>query len=168
MKTLIWVAGGLLVIIISGGWFVFQKGAAKEGGAAAPQQETTSSWTDVLKSGGDHVCTVAVTKGPAQSKGTLYVSGSDVRGDFVSSVAGQNIQSFMIMTGGFVYNWTNQYPQGIKVPVAPNADPVSIMAKTQTDMQGVTYDCKPWTRDASKFTLPKSVQFMSPPTVPGR
>lgn len=166
MKILIGAVVGL--VAITGVWFVVHRDASTTTQTVSDAQQNTASWIDVMKSGGDHVCTVSVTKGPSPSQGTVYVSGKDIRGDFESAVGGQTIHASMILTGGFVYNWTDKYPQGVKVPVAPNTDPVTVMTKTQGDMQGVSYDCKGWTRDEAKFALPTSVKFMALPTNPAR
>jgi hypothetical protein len=125
----------------------------------------TVSLNSLLKIGKDSVCTVESTKGGANSKGTVYISGDgNMRGDFTSETsASGSVDSHMIVGEDMTYVWSGS--QGSKMSTAmmnSNADSnASVESKGNVDLDSeVTYKCEDWKTDSSKFVAPSSVKFM--------
>jgi FlaG/FlaF family flagellin (archaellin) len=162
------------VVVLGGGYYLMMMGSATPAPAASgtaqqaqqqtPPASTPGSFADIVKAGGSVQCTVSVTVQGTASKGTLYVSqgGANVRGDFSTTVNGKSMQSSMIKTGGYVYSWTDAFPQGFKVAASPTADPIASM-NNGTVPPGTQYECRAWAPDPSKFAVPTDVKFMEMP-----
>ncbi len=152
------------VVIIGGGaWYLSQTPPATK---EAVQQETTTNtgtttFADFVAQGGSRSCTVTVNNPTAPATGVVYVSGSEIRADFVAkpvTANGMEISAHMIQTGGYVYSWTDMIPQGVKVAMTNSS---GAAASQGFDMNAqVAYDCTPWIVDASKFVVPSTVTFM--------
>jgi len=131
------------------------------GGKAAP---FTGSWMDLVKRGGTYVCEVDHSSAVDISSGSVYVSGTDVRGDFTSKTASGVVESSMLKKGDTVYVWGGGMPQGVKMQATMMES--STGAPTGTSGQAVDmkqeygWNCTATTPDASKFTLPKGIEFM--------
>lgn len=129
--------------------------------------------------GGSNKCTITNTlPNGGTSSGTVYVSGSMMRGDFTTTVNGAATESHMIRNQDDVYVWTGS--QGAKMNIssmtsaagavpagAPGAVSGSasgkMMASTQSPIgldQDVSYDCQPWTPSDAEFKVPTSVSFI--------
>ena len=166
--TLTWIVAG--VLILGGGyWYVSHKGADTAGPSMQKQESAdieTSDITSIFKKGGSYECTISMNTAQASSKGTVYISGTEVRGDFESAVGGQTVLSSMIQTGGYVYTWTNLYPQGFKFKSEVDANPFSTVGNAGMKMpEGGSYKCRPSTVDPAKFVPPTSVKFTVAPGV---
>jgi hypothetical protein len=136
--------------------------------SSTPQAEEsdsvqTSDLAALFKKGGGYECTISMKTDQASSNGTVYVSGSDVRGDFTSLTGVQTVTSSMIQTGGYVYTWSNMIPQGFKFKSTVDANPIATLGAGQMP-EGGSYTCKKWTVDASVFVPPKNVPFSEAPT----
>lgn len=161
------------VVVVGGavGYFLMNQGAAAPGtaneqGTANTQNEVgafSGSLADLLGRGGDWQCTFGVENQVSNSSGTVYVSGSKIRGDFESMVPqlNQTIDSHMIQSDGFVYVWTSLAPQGFKSKATIGTpDGTTAFRDQGIDInQAYDYNCTPWAADASKFELPAGVTF---------
>ncbi len=161
------------VVVLGGGYALMTRQAEAPAQEHAPQAAavqptppgtTPGSFADIVKGGANVQCTVSVVMQGTASKGTLYIanSGADVRGDFSVTVAGKVMHSSLIKTAGYVYSWTDAYPQGMKMAAAPSSDPIAAM-NNGTVPPGTQYECHPWTPDPSKFAVPTDVKFMEMP-----
>lgn len=126
------------------------------------------SFDAFMKQGGSYVCTVNQDVGGMTSKGTVYIngtSGQNIRGEFTTSVQGMNIGTSLIVRDGFTYTWSSMMPTtGYKVAVSKsdvgaNVNQGASGSYSWNAEQIGDYDCKPWTVDATKFDLPKTVKF---------
>ena len=112
----------------------------------------------------DTVCTYKGTNAQGSVSGTMYISGNMMRGDFTTTGQGEGaVDSHMIKNGDTVFAWTGN--QGAKMDMkmleSKSADGATASQQNGLDLnQNVEYDCKDWTKDASKFTPPTSVTFM--------
>lgn len=118
---------------------------------------------DLSKRGGDYECTVTM-EGEYATNGHVYVSGSDIRGDFSSEVPAMgSVEVSLLANDESVYTWNSFAPNGY---VSPRADeeagqdnaPESGAASLDYG-QALSYDCKKWKRDDSVFVLPEGVSF---------
>src|SRR5690606_18080447 len=115
---------------------------------------------ELLALGGNYECSVSMNAGEVTSSGTVYISGSDIRGDFTSEVMDQSVESHMIQTGGYTYTWTNLMPQGMKLPVVEGEAQGDTSASGFDASADVSYDCRAWTANSQVFVLPTSVTFL--------
>ena len=189
-----WIIGLVIaaVVVVGGGYVLMSGGySMEEGGvtvatgdvtgdgaedtAAAKEMDKstpklmekvsfTGSWMDLVKRGGTYVCEVDHSSAVDVSSGMVYVSGTDVRGDFTSKTAAGTVTSSMLKKGDMVYVWGGGMPQGVKMQATMMEG--SAGASTGTSGQVVDakqeygWNCTPTTPDASKFALPKGIEFM--------
>jgi len=161
-KKLVPVIIVIVLLLLGGGAYVMMhKSAAPASMTAANPTETAApaGQTGTLKSlltAGTQTCTFTSDKG---ASGTVYVSGGKMRGDFSSTTQGQTVNGHMILDSGYSYIWTDTMKQGFKVAL-PTGTPTGTPNNQAMDInQNVTYSCKPWVADASKFTLPADITF---------
>jgi hypothetical protein len=170
----------IVVIIIAGGVYLATKG---DGGGEQYRDTMTESATsttsatvegqgtfaDLIGRGGDYKCVFSSDDPNASSVGTVYINGVNVRGDFQSTLKANNqvARSHMIQKDGFVYTWIDGMQQGFKLPVTATGGASTATSGNYSmamgDARG-TYDCEPWTVDATQFNVPGSVSFMAAPT----
>lgn len=172
------VIGIVAVVVLGGGYLAYSNlggSSSSEKSLYAPATDTESASTPAegkkmsiesyIKQGGTHVCTVTQNAGGIESKGTLYIAGEKIGGEFSSVVQGMDINTYLIVKDGYSYVWTSLMPNvGFKsVTVMKDSNSG---ASTETsgsygwDASKIgDYDCKPWTLNASKFVLPSSVTF---------
>lgn len=136
-------------------------------GAMEGSRAFSGSWTDLMALGGAYTCDIDTTSntgaGSVQTTGTVYVAGSDLRGDFSSMVGGKMEETHMIRVGQESWVWSTAMPQGIKMMVkdsVKSGDAVGTSGQGFNENTSYEWDCDPWTRDSSKFSPPSNVQFM--------
>lgn len=162
-KILVYVVAAAVVL---GGayWLMAGKGSAPAGAESpSPASAQPASFADIMRAGGDAECSVSTETAQGSASGTVFVSGQDVRGDFVMQAAGKTMHSSFIRTGGTMYMWTDMFPQGFKSPAKADEDPIAAL-NDGTVPPGTRYECRGWTRDAAKFALPAGVTFQPLPT----
>ncbi len=116
----------------------------------------------LLAMGKDSVCTVHVDTSGTESQGTVYISGTSMRGDFsLRSASTGTIESHMIKEGDMMYMWSNN-GQGIKMDASASAaQSGSVQSQTTVNLDtAYGYECKAWRKDVSKFSIPSSVNFV--------
>ncbi len=127
------------------------------------------AFMDFAKQGGSYQCTVNQyidSSYTSTTKGTVYISAGNIRGNYNVKVQGMSIDTSVIVRDGFAYTWTNMMSTGYKVPVATDTTGKTSAGGTtpqgtfswNSDMIG-DYDCKAWTTDVSVFTLPSTITF---------
>lgn len=125
------------------------------------------AFSEFVKQGGSYQCTVNqyIDAGMSQTtQGTVFIDSGKVRGDFATKIQGMSIDTSFIVRDGFAYTWTSMTSMGFKSPVTVGANASGSTGATSgtytwNAQQIGDYDCKPWTTDASKFTLPTSITF---------
>lgn len=174
MSTKIIIGVVAAVVVAAGAWYYMggmnpattddQSGAAALSGderntATATQGE--GSLESLVALGGNYECTVTMDQQGTQSQGTVYISGTKVRGDFAAQAEGMTMNASMISDGSFVYTWSDLMPQGYKMAVTATGGSTGT-AQSGFDMTaGVTYNCNPWTPETSKFVPPSNIQFQT-------
>ncbi len=115
----------------------------------------------LLALGEDSMCTFSSSNQGVSSTGTTYVSATgEMRGDFTSTYQGKATESHIIVKDETSFVWSGS--QGAKMDISTIDASGSGNAQanqSNLDMQ-VDYDCSPWTKDATKFTLPTGVNFV--------
>jgi len=127
---------------------------------AAANTGTLGSLKSLMTSAIPQTCTFTSQK-QATTNGTIYISGGKLRGDFTSTNQGQTINGHMLVDSGYSYIWTDLNKRGMKVAVTEGQTSGSTTSQGMDLNQAVSYTCKPWVPDASKFTLPTDITFMT-------
>lgn len=142
---------------------------ASDQGAPTTPTGKKMAFMDFAKQGGAYECTVNQyidSSYTSTTKGTVYISKGNIRGNYNVKVQGMSIDTSVIVRDGFAYTWTNMMTTGYKVAVATDTTGKTSAGGTtpqgtfswNSDMIG-DYDCKPWTADAAMFTLPAKITF---------
>jgi hypothetical protein len=124
--------------------------------AAATQAQGTLK--ALLTAGKPQTCTFDNNKG---STGTVYVANEKMAGDFTTTTQGNTVTAHMVIDGGYSYLWTGMTKMGIKISMA-EAEKAEANASTNQSVglnEPVSYSCKDWSVDATKFTLPTDITF---------
>lgn len=191
-----WILGVVIaaVVVVGGGYYAMHGGYTMSNEPTQKQAEAqneaaqklasgafTGSWNDLVQRGGNYTCEITQDSAVASTGGTVYVSGTDVRGEFSSVTPAGTVQSFMLKKADMMYVWGGGMPQGIIMKV--DAQPAQA-ATTGTSGEGVdqnqsySWNCSATGVNAASFELPPDVKFMdmaqmmqgmgSIPGVPGR
>ncbi len=156
------------VVVIAGGAYYFMNRDASTTATdtngdnnQAVAGAYSGSLVDLARRGGDWQCTVDTTTAGTISSGVVRVSGQKMSAEFTSAVQGYGtVKSYIVSDGSYTYSWSSMMKQGIKVPVLSQGS-----GGTQTSGQGLdasqsySYDCQPWTADASVFAVPSDIVF---------
>jgi len=182
------VLGGLVLVIGGAIFFSVTSGVQNDSAAvpvvaAIPEETTTATSTatatttatttpekpagkkmafsEFMKQGGSYQCDVTQTVATMTTSGKVYIHDKLVSGKFSVSVAGQTVETNMIMRDGFSYTWTNLGKNtGIKTKVdAPATGGTAPSTMTWTGAQIGDYNCEPWTADDTKFEIPTTITF---------
>jgi len=123
------------------------------------------SFRSLLALGKSTQCSFTSVRDGVTSSGTVYITASgDMRGDFTTEASGGTQTSSMILKDGYSYVWSGN--QGAKMNVESSASAgagAGTNAQTQQSVDldsQVDYDCRAWSVDQSKFTLPSGVNFL--------
>lgn len=130
------------------------------GGKAAP---FTGSWNDLARRGGNYMCIINSAGANDVTSGTVYVSGTDLRGEFISKTAAGQVTSNMLKKGDMMYVWSSAYSQGFMMKAeASSAQTSGTATQGQGVDQGQSYNwnCSATGADASKFVKPSNIEFM--------
>lgn len=169
----------LIIILALGvaGFFIFKKDkmADQEPGVLAVDEssqefgeETFTEKTtllDLAKKGGDYKCTFSQSTSLGDSTGVVYISGKNIRGDFISEVSipslsvVEKVDTYMISDGESVYTWSSMSPDGFKAPVAEDSKTANNSNLNNPSMQQLDYKCVSWKVDESVFKIPNNITF---------
>ena len=123
---------------------------------------------EMMKSGKSLDCTFVFTdekQGVTQS-GKFYVDGPQARFrsevEITATFDGKKSRAYSISSGNDVYTWNDAKEKtGFKINMneakPSNADQNA--PRTEDLDQKINFDCRPWTVDNAKFTLPAGVEF---------
>ncbi len=118
----------------------------------------------LLALGKDTMCTYTTTSAQGTMSGTMYISGTMMRGDFqMKSGTSAAVDSHMIKTGDTVYTWSGTQGAKMDMAMTGNSSNANLNASQKSTMdldQKVDYDCQSWSKDASKFVVPTTVKFV--------
>lgn len=184
-----WIIGLIIaaVVVVGGGYAYMQSASSTEGGVAIATGDVTGdgvedtakvtdkstpklmesipfsgSWNDLVKRGGTYVCEVNHSSTVDISSGSVYVSGTDVRGAFTSKTAAGVVESNMLKKGDTVYVWGGGMPQGLMMKASAMEGQSSTGTTGDVVDQNQKYDwnCNATAPDASMFALPAGIEFM--------
>jgi len=159
---------GAAVIILLGGLLLMPKKntPSTSNTAINPTNSQSNSGTTkntlsgLLSLGKTVECTFDYDENNSQVKGTVYVSGNKMRGDFIVDVLGQTQNSSTIQDGDVMYVWGSSMPQGIKMDITDEQKELTQDAQKYYDRnKQIDYKCKPWVAKANLFTPPANITF---------
>jgi hypothetical protein len=121
--------------------------------------ESTGTIRSLFSMTGNLKCLVRGSNPQGEAEGTVYVSGTSMRGDFTTK-SGETmaVQSSMIKQGDSVYFWSGENGGMASLSSAMKAEAGASSNVSLND--NVSYKCGAWTPDASKFVVPTSVNFI--------
>lgn len=169
-QLMVAIAVTILLLLGIGGYFLFSKNqtvpAQNQTSNTTSGQESGSamnSLVDLLAGGGNVTCNFDVPsdENGNSSKGTVYISNGNMRGDFETTQDGKITNMSMIRKGNDNYVWGDGMETGIKMTLSPED------LKTETNEASkyvdlnkkADYRCNPWGVDQSKLTPPSNVKF---------
>lgn len=167
MKKLILPIVIVLLVLLAGGgaYFMMHKSSAPATSTTLPPTTVTTAAAagtqgtlkTLLSTTKPQTCTFDNNKG---STGTVYVATGKMAGDFTTTSQGNTVTAHMIVDSGYSYVWTGMTKMGFKIALV-EAQKESTAASNQGVglNETVSYSCKDWTVDASKFTLPADITF---------
>jgi hypothetical protein len=165
----------LIIVLIGGGsYYAVKKSHSKakvetkiEATSTTPEETADESGNISLKAlfslNKDTKCTFTNSADSMTSSGTVYISGSMMRGDFNSNTtASGSVDSHMIRSQDDIYVWSGANGSKMGMDAMMNAKPTTAPksgANFDFD-QKLDYHCSDWKKDASLFVVPTSVHFI--------
>ena len=122
----------------------------------------TGSWAALASRGGNYKCDINHGGTKDATTGTVYISGTSMRGDFNSSTSAGTVASHMLKLGDTIYVWSSAYSQGFMM----KATAMTGNGATATKGQGVSADqsydwnCAATGTEASMFAKPTGIDFI--------
>lgn len=172
-KKIIWGVVGLLIIIAIGGFMFFANKPKNQLANSATEEntaeetQTTGSLRELLSGNKNVTCTFAYEDEQASQRGTVYVAGQRMRGNFMmrQPEAGE-VSMSMIQDGEYAYVWGGPMgaKQGTKIKItqadADQQNGATAQNNNAVDLdQKVDFDCQPWVVNNAMFALPSDVTF---------
>lgn len=178
-KPMLIIIAVVLVLLIGGAFFFMKKSSTPtttdSTTTAEDTNEKSNEDTSMMDSGKNTLMGLMsmgknlqcnfdyVTEGKAGTKGTIYVSGKKVYGEFESEVDGQKTTMRMIQDGDYSYIWGSAMPEGMKMKIVVPEGKADTSAPANNQYfdpnQQMDFDCSPWGGDPSKFVIPSDVTF---------
>jgi hypothetical protein len=158
-----------VVVIATGAYFVINSknddvGGSEKGGMMENKSGKKMAFSEFVKQGGSYECTVNQNVGGTDTKGTTFISGGNIRGEYNTKTQGMSIDTNFIVKDGYSYTWTSMMPNvGFKSKVVASTDtnanaPTSGQYSFNAEQIG-DYECKAWSADESKFAIPSTIKF---------
>ncbi len=154
-----------IAVVGAGAWYVFTMNGGDKAGSETGKKEAVAgpgagTFAEIIGRAGSWQCDVKTNVQEAPSEGTAYIADGKVRADFTSVVSGQTFVSHMISADGYVYTWSDAYPQGVKMPMPElSEEPAQGSTAGLSYHSQVDYDCAIWGKDETKFVPPSTVTF---------
>jgi len=168
----------IVILLAGGGGYYYMNsqsgGSPLGGGPTGNSGSMFSSLTDLIASGVPQECSFSSDDPEyGSSSGKSYVSGEKMRTDFSSTDPdGVKTSGTMIMDGTYMYTWTDDTKEGMKMKIEPTkeVEEVEITGKVERpdwmDESGfdpdekVDYSCKPWLPNNAVFIPPADVKLV--------
>jgi hypothetical protein len=164
-KTII----GLLVVgaVAVGGYFIMKSDTKVVDDVQKEETETPvqsegkkMAFSELVKQNGTYKCEVKQAMSDFENSGTVYMSGTNMRGEFNTVAEGRTVQNYFVIKDGYMYNWSSFASEmGAKIKVEAIAKAREEGAYAWSPDQVGDYNCEAWTPEASKFEIPAQVNF---------
>lgn len=121
------------------------------------------AFSEFLRQGGSYKCTVSQVVATMTSEGIVYINKDSVKAEFVTSISGVSIKTFMIIKDGYTYTWTSAAPtKGYKTKITTEGSLDRQTSSTKYTWDGSQigdYSCETHAPDPSIFVLPSTIIF---------
>ena len=119
----------------------------------------SSSFTRLMAAGQSVEC--SFEKKDGSQKGTMYVAGEKLRGEFLMKEGGSEYTMHMIRDTEKMYTWGGPMGegQGMIMPVSMQGRSPMGGPQTANMDEEMDFTCKPWSADAGQFQPPSDVTF---------
>ena len=139
--------------------------------SASKMENISGTLNDLLARNISTQCTFESTTEFGTSSGSVYVAGKKMRGDFKTKQKdGKEMQSYMIRDNDYIYTWSNLQKEGSKIKIVDMDKQIEEMKKNPSfqgsqnavslENQNANYNCKPWNKDESMFSVPTNIKFI--------
>ena len=131
--------------------------------SASASSNTLGSLKDILGIGKNVVCTISESTATSSVSGTVYISGTNMSGQFTTVDSSGTHSANMIRNNDDVYAWTGTQGAKILLSAMENVSTQNTQTRMRSSVdlnQNVHYSCTPWTVDQTKFTVPTTVKFI--------
>ncbi len=124
--------------------------------------ENSGTLRALLSLGRDVQCTIDAGNVSGASSGTVYVSGTMMRGDFTTTTqASGSVQSHMIRNGDDVIVWSGSQGAKMKMNAMTGQSSASAQSSSQVNLdQKVNYTCTDWHKDDAQFQSPVGINII--------
>lgn len=167
---LIAIAATAIILLGAGGLLLYNKSnkpssqTTYPSATPTPPQETSmkNSLLGLLGSGKTQMCSFSYNaKTGGSTKGTVFLTGTKMRGDFdITTSSNKSSKIMMIRDGDTTYLWGTDLKTGIKMTLKKEDLKTNAQANQYFDTkQKLDYKCGPWVVDSSVFTPPTNVKF---------
>ena len=130
---------------------------------SAPAYAETTSLSRLIGLGQSVQCAYQTTDENGAQSGTFYLANQKMRGEIQVTSREGTYPMNMLNDGTWQYMWGGPMGdnQGMKISTAAARSGHAPGGHQGPDVnKEMDYQCKPWSTDASKFELPRNVQFM--------
>lgn len=168
----------IILLLIGGGIFLMSELRVKQ--SPTPVQQTGQPATNttttntgpkleqvegtmksLLSGGKTQKCTFSYNTDNSTITGQVYVANGKIREEFQSTSTTGPINGHMIVYNQEAFMWTDQMNRGFKFSIGEQPTPAVKNDKTPDINKEMSFDCLPWSEDASMFTVPANITFQS-------
>lgn len=178
MKNTPLIIGVIVVILAAIGGYVFMQNRSGNSMIGSDNRQMAESGDSKMMSlkelmnlGQSQMCTFSSTTEEGTVNGTSYIANGKVRTDFSGTDQTDIAYSGgMIMDSEYMYTWTNEKNEGVKMPIATFETDTSTGESQDTaesyqqapinPNEQTEYSCSAWNVDSSVFTPPSTVTFL--------
>ncbi|MFW5884958.1 MAG: hypothetical protein ACOCUF_01895 [Patescibacteria group bacterium] len=129
------------------------------------EESFTGSIADLMKRGNALKCEWSMDDSGQKGEGVVYVSGEDYRQE-VNLTEPQTMKAYSVSDGEFIYNWTDQAKQGMKMKKSKAESQQAQQQEADQEPntvdinENIDFNCSGWSVDESKFNLPEDIDFI--------
>lgn len=166
------IAGVIVLLVVLGGMFLLnsrgetQAEPSTENSEVAGEKQVpsdgTGTFADLMKRGGEWKCTFTSETAVGSSSGTVYIKGSNVRGDFsMEAPMVGALTAHMLADSEYTYSWSSMAPQGVKArrTDTDTGSDTPTSAQMVDENMSLNYSCEKVSVDEALFVVPDTITF---------
>jgi hypothetical protein len=156
---------GVIVVLVAG-FFIWRNQGSDSNQVSGDRITGSNSLSSLLGMGKNLVCTFDYADESGEQKGTVYIAGEKMSGEFTITDSEGSVQTSIIRDDEYQYLWGDGMEQGVKFKLSAMSElegeattPTETEESVDLDQQ-YNVDCDNWRVDDSKFVPPSNVEFM--------
>lgn len=133
----------------------------------APIEGMKTSLGGIFAEKGNYQCNYESVSPQSRTSNVVYVSDGKMRGEFRTIEASSSKATLVVYDGSYLYVWTEGYSTGTvsqpkTIAELPGIIPEDVSSGRilGTSENNVSWNCFPWSKDASKLVKPSYVKFI--------